>query len=46
VFWSDAFITLLPGEAMDVSFAHAPLSAPTRLEASGWNVLLASVPVV
>ena len=46
VYWSDTFITLLPGEALDVDFAHAPLpGARTRLEASGWNVPLASVSV-
>jgi mannosylglycoprotein endo-beta-mannosidase len=47
VFWSDTFITLLPGETLDVDFAHAPLppGARTRLEASGWNVPLASVSV-
>ena len=41
VYWSDTFITLLPGEALDVEFAHEPLAgARTRLEASGWNVPL------
>ena len=44
VYWSDTFITLLPGEALDVDFAHAPQSfGSTRLEASGWNVPLATV---
>jgi hypothetical protein len=46
VYWSDTFVTLLPGEALDVDFAHAPLAgARTRLEASGWNVPLASVSI-
>jgi hypothetical protein len=57
VFWRDNYVSLLPGEAMDVRFAFAlrdaaaPLRDPAaplpklRLEASGWNVPLVSLPL-
>ncbi len=40
-FWSDDFLTLLPGESRDItwgSIEETPTQEPFRVEIEGWNV--------
>lgn len=46
VFWSDNYISLLPGESRDLAAAFKrPLPGSVRVAADGWNVVPGTAPV-